>query len=77
MDCTRATSKGFSLMCDCIGSCVFDARSPRLVSKGREQEGANRGVSMGVMSLCSGSKESICEITAFVSLIANSGLSSR
>ena len=53
------------------------ARWPSLWSKGEVQEGAKRGVRIGVMRLWRGSMALICDIVASVFAIAVSGDSSR
>ena len=75
--CTRDISEGFSEMCVWIGRLDVWARWPSLWSKGEVQEGAKRGVRIGVINIWWGSMVLICAIVASVFAIAFSGDASR
>jgi len=74
---TRAHSEGFSAMWVWIGRVWEAAREPRAERSGGEQEGAKRGVRIGVRRVWEGSRALIWLITAWVSAMAWVGEGSR
>lgn len=74
---TRAHSEGFSEMCVWIGREVSWAREPRPLRRVLEQEGAKRGVMIGVRRVWVGSMAAMWAITAWVSERAKAGEGSR